>query len=162
MYTSEALLDLHKRSHTNVKKMLEHCSQLNTEELNREIQGFGYTTIRLLLHHEIGAQEYWIGVLKGSIGFDDNDSAYPTIEALEAYRKQVFEETAEYLRSASTEELNTARLMKTWDNSEHMMIPAHVFFRTLTHLYYHQGQIYVMCKMMGKPAPGTDFPVISK
>jgi uncharacterized damage-inducible protein DinB len=160
MYTSEALLDLHERSHRNLNKMLEHCSQLNEEELNREIPGFGYPSVRLQLHHEIGAQEYWIGVLNGEIRFDDNDADYPTIESLEAYRNKVYRLTEEYLHSASSVELNTERLMKTWDDKEHMLVPARVFIRTMTHIYYHNGQIYAMCKQMGKPAPGTDFPIM--
>jgi uncharacterized damage-inducible protein DinB len=160
MYTNEALIDLHERSHKSLKKMLEHCSKLSTEELNREIPGFGYPSVRLQIHHEIGAQEYWIGVINGEITFDDNDSVFPTIETLETYRNKIYQTTEEYLRSASTEELNTERLMKTWDNNEHMMIPARIFIRTMTHIYYHNGQIYAMCKQMGKPAPGTDFPII--
>ena len=162
MYTAEALLDLHERAHQNFEKLLAHCRELGGEELNRELAGFGYPTIRLQLHHEIGAEEYWIGVLKGRFDVEDDDDAYPDVDSLEAYRRQVFSTTDEYLRSASPEELNTARLMMTWGDREQRLVPAHVLMRTLTHIYHHQGQIVAMCRLLGKPAGGLDFPLATE
>ncbi|MFH1843641.1 MAG: DinB family protein [bacterium] len=163
MYTSEALLDLHDRAHQNLQQLLAHCRDLSDEELNRELPGFGYPTVRLQLHHGIGAELYWIGVLKGVILADDDNPDYPTVESLETFREQVFSKTEEYLRAASAEELNNARSMMTWGNREQLLTPAHVFMRTLTHLYHHQGQILAMCRLLGKPASGRpsgfDFPL---
>jgi len=159
MHTSEALLDLHERAHRNLKALLSHCRGLSGEEINRELAGFGYPTVRLQLHHEIGAEKYWIGVLQGRIDADEDAPDYPTIESLEAYREQVFAVTEAYLRAASVEELNTARPMMTWGNRERVLAPAHVLMRTLTHLYHHQGQITAMCRLLGKPATGLDYPI---
>jgi len=160
MFTGESLIEFHKRAHQSLQKLLEHCSQFSTDELNRGLDGFGYPTIRLQLHHGISAEKYWLGVLQGRIDVDENDSDYPTTESLEAYRQQVFAATEDYLRSALVEELNTARPMMTWGNKEKVLIPAHVFIRTQTHLYQHQGQIAAMCRLLGKPtAPGMDYPI---
>lgn len=142
-----------------MKKLLEHCRQLSAEELNRKLVGFGYPTVRLQLHHEIAAEKYWIGVLQGRMDVDDNEPDFPTIESLETYRQQVFSVTAEYLRTASVEELNMARSMITWGNKERILSPAHVVIRTQTHFYHHQGQIAVMCSLLGKPAVGMDYPI---
>ena len=108
MYTSEALLDLHERSHRSLKELMAHCRQLSADELDRELAGFGYASVRLQLHHEISAQKYWIGVLQGRMDVDENDSDYPTVDSLESYRQQVYILTVEYLRDASVDELNTA------------------------------------------------------
>ena len=159
MHTAEALLDLHERAHSSLQRLLAHCRQLSAEELDRELAGFGYPSVRLQLHHMIGGEEYWIGVLEGLILVDDNDSDYPTVESLEAYRRRVFSATEKYLRAASVEELNTARRMMTWGNKERPLIPAHVFMRTLTHIYHHQGQIVAMCRLLGKPAAAMDYPI---
>jgi len=163
MYTNEALLDLHHRAHQNLQQLLAHCRDLSEEELNRELPGFGYPTVRLQLHHEIGAELYWIGVLQGLRLAEDDDPDYPTVDSLEGFRADVYEKTELYLRAASAEELNSARLMMTWGNREQTLTPAHVFMRTLTHLYHHQGQILAMCRILGKPAsgqiPGFDFPL---
>lgn len=140
---------------------MTHCSQLSTEELDRELPGFGYPTVRLQLHHMLEAETYWIGVLEGRIDVDDiNPDDYPTIDSLEVYRKEVFAATERNLRAASVDELNTARPMMTWGNKEQLLMPAHVLLRTQTHLYQHQGQILAMCRLLGKPGPaGLDFPV---
>ncbi len=159
MYTSEALLDMHERGQRNLQKLLAHCRSFRTDELNRSLEGFGYPTLRLQLHHEISAQEYWLGVLHGRVDAEETEHLYPTIESLEAYRTRVADAVTEYLRKASTPELDTARPMKMWGGAEKSLVPAHVFLRTLTHLYHHQGQIVAMCRLLGKPASGMDFPL---
>jgi uncharacterized damage-inducible protein DinB len=133
IYTIEALVEFHDRTHSSLKKLLEHCRQFSPEELNRELAAFGYPKVRLQLHHGIGAEKYWIGVLQGRMDVDDNVSDFPTVKSLETYRQQVFSTTAEYLHAASAEELNTARSMITWGNKERILTPAHVFIRTQTH-----------------------------
>ena len=162
MYTPEALLDLHERAHRSLSGLLVHCRALTSEELNREIAGFGSSCVRLQVHHEIGAEEYWIGVLQGRVYADENDAAYPDVAALEAYRQRVFAATEAYLKATTAESLNTARPMRTWDGSEPTLVPARVVVRTATHLYQHQGQIAAMCRILGKPVPpGLDFPLRS-
>lgn len=160
MYTAEALLDLHERAHRSLEKLIGHCRELSVEEFDRELPGFGYPSVRLQIHHQIGAEEYWIKVLQGRVEADDNEADYPTVESLEAYRQEVFSATEEYLGAASKDELNTARRMMTWGNKEQLLTPAHVFIRTLTHIYQHQGQILAMCRLMGKPASRMDFPIV--
>jgi uncharacterized damage-inducible protein DinB len=159
MYTNDALLDLHERTHRSLQKLLGHCQPLTTEELNRAMNGFGYPSIRLQFHHQIGAEEYWIGVLQGRVEADENDAAYPTLASLEKYRQRVFSVTEDYLHRTLQEDLNTSRKMLTWGNKEKLLMPAHVFMRTLTHHYQHQGQILAMCRLLGKPASGMDFPL---
>jgi uncharacterized damage-inducible protein DinB len=159
MHNAEALLDLHERAHRNLTALLAHCRGLKAEELNREWTGFGYPSVRLQLHHGIGAEKYWIGVLEGRIDADDDSPDYPTVESLEAFREQVFAATEACLRASSVEELNNARPMRTWGNRERVLVPAHVVLRTVTHLYHHQGQIVAMCRLLGKPCPGLDYPI---
>ena len=161
MYTPESLLDVHERAHRSLRALLVHCRGLTPAELDRGIEGFGYASIRLQLHHEIGAEEYWIGVLQGRIHADENDAAYPDVASLEAYRERVYAATRAYLQGASIETLNAARPMRTWNGREPTLVPAHVILRTATHLYHHQGQMVAMSRMMGKPVePGLlDFPL---
>ena len=159
MYTSEALLDLHERVHISLHKLLMHCQKLGTEELIRKLKGFGYPTVLLQLHHVIAAEKYWVSVLAGSMLIDDDPSDDTTIEALSDYRKRVFGATVNYLQGASADELNTARTMTTWGNKERTIVPAHVLLRTQTHIFQHQGQILAMCRLLGKPASGLDFPL---
>ncbi len=160
LYTKEALLDLNLRAHKNLRDLLDHCRQLNNEELNRSIPGFGLPTVREQLCHEIGANEYWIGVLLGQMLADENLEDYPDIDSLEQYRLKTFNMTADYLNSSTPQELNTERKMISWGGNERMLKPALVVMRTLTHLYHHQGQVLAMCRILGKPGGGVDFPII--
>jgi uncharacterized damage-inducible protein DinB len=159
LHTPEALLAFHERAHRSLAALLAHCRELSAEEFHREVPGFGGATVQLQLHHAIGAEKYWIGVLRGRIDANEDAPDYPTVESLEAYRVQVFAATEAYLRGVTAEDLNTPRAMMTWGNRERVLVPAHVFMRTLTHRYHHQGQIAAMCRLLGHPSPGTDYPL---
>lgn len=160
MYTAAALLDLHDRAHRSLQKLIRHCAELSAEDLNRELPGFGYPNVREQLEHAIGAEEYWISVVKGTYAGGEDAETCPTVDALENYRARVTEATAEYLRQASEQELNTAREMMTWPNKKRSLVPARVVVRTLTHIFQHQGQVLAMCRLMGRAGPaGLDFPL---
>lgn len=159
MYTPDALLDLHERCHRNLRDALEQCRALRDDELNREMPGFGYPTVRLQFHHIIGAEEYWLGVLHGVINADDNSADFPTIDSLEAWRARVYAATGAYLKAHDATALNTAREYETWGGRRKTFTPAHVMVRTHTHIYSHKGQVSAMCRLMGKPVKGLDFPL---
>ncbi len=160
MHTRETLLDIHEHAHRNLMALLDHCRRLSNEQLHRPLDGFGYATVQLQLHHAIGAEQYWIGVLQGRIEADDDAPAYPTIDTLETYRQSTYSATETYLHSATPEKLNTTCRMMTWGNRERELTPAHVVMRTVTHLYHHQGQITAMCRLLGQPTQGLDYPLV--
>ncbi len=64
------------------------------------------------------------------------------------------------LGQASQADLDTAREMWTWPGKMRVLVPAHVFLRTLTHIYHHLGQVMAMGRILGRPGPsGLDFPL---
>ena len=160
MYTPEALLDLHTRSHRSLQKLLDHCRVLSADQLTQTIDGFGYGTVRSQLYHVLGAETYWIGVLQGKMLVDEHEDDFATIDALEALRREVAATTTAYLQSADADELNTPRTMTTFGGADRMLMPAHVVLRTQTHIYQHIGQVTAMCRLSGHPVePGMDFPL---
>ncbi len=160
MHTAASLLDLHHRAHRNLGALLDHCRTLSAAELDRELPGFGYASVRLQLHHMIGAQEYWLGVLVGVVDPDDDPDAFPDVAALAAWRERVFAATAAYLGRVTDRELNTARPHATWGGRQRTFAPAHAVLRTQVHLYHHLGQVVAMCRLLGKPTDGgLDFPL---
>lgn len=158
MYTREALLDMHERGHRSLAKVLKHCEQFSVEEIDRVLPCFDEYTLRLRLHHIIGCEQYWIGVLQGVV-HDEPAEGYPDIASLLAYRGRIFSATEQYLRTASNDELNTPRPMTVWGGIQRELVPARVVMRTVTHIYHHLGQVLVMCRVMGRPAEGMDFPL---
>lgn len=160
MHTSAGLIDLHERTHRSLGGLLDHCAGFSEEELSRELEGFGYESIRLQLHHMIGAEQYWFGVLRGLMLNEEHATDYESIGALRAFRERVSSESAAYLRSASDDELNTPRTMTTWGDKQVELAPAHVLLRTQTHVFQHQGQVAAMARLLGRPIPpGLDFPL---
>jgi len=138
---------------------MAHCGQFSSDEINRELEGFGIPSIRLQLYHLIAAEEYWIGVIKGAFDADDHDEDYPDLESLEKYRKSVSSITGDYLRTVPEKEVNTPRRMLTWRNKEPIMAPAHIIMRTQTHIFQHLGQVLAMCRILGKPESWLAFPI---
>lgn len=159
MLTSEGLLDVHERAHRNLRDFLAHARTLDPEAADREMPDFGGASVRLQLHHAIGGETYWIGVLQGRVDADEGAHLYPTIESLERYREATFAATQEYLKNASVEELNTPRPMETWHSEEEVLRPGHVVMRTITHIYHHQGQVAAMLRILGSPIPGFNYPI---
>src|SRR5262245_39485414 len=159
MHTAEALTDLHERGHRSLRTLLEHCGRLDPEQIDREFAGFGYPSVRLQLIHAIGAEAYWIGVLQGRMDAEDKDDVLRTIESVAAWRDAVAATTGAYLRAATPRELNTPRTMTTFGGKQRELVPARVVLRTFTHLYHHQGQVTAMCRLLGSPAAGMDFPL---
>lgn len=160
MYTTEALADIHERTHRSLAKLMAHCALLSPADLDRELEGFGYPSVRLQLHHVIGAEEYWVGVLQGRVEADMDDAGYPTVAALDAYRARAGAATRSWIDATSDEALNTARPMLTWGGREQVLVPARVILRTQTHVFQHTGQIVPMCRLLGQPAEGMDFPIL--
>lgn len=155
----EFLLDLHARAHRNLQGLLDHCREFDADALNRPLDGFGEANLRSQLHHLLTAERYWIGVLQGRIDAENDIDAHPDLESLVARREQVFAATQSYLRGASAETLRTAAEFDTWGGKRHALVPAHVFLRTVTHAYHHLGQIAAMCRLLGRPIPGFNYPI---
>ena len=160
MDSLQLALDTHERCHRSLAKYLEHCRGLSPEQLDQPVDGFGYETVRLQLQHMIGAERYWTSVAMGCMDASENNADAESIDALESFRRRVFETTHTYLRKTTDGELTTPRTMITWGTQEHVLAPIHIILRTQTHLFHHMGQIAAMCRLLDHPIPeGFDFPL---
>ena len=160
MYTAAALLDVHERTHRSFSKLLDHCAAFSLDELSCEFEGFGYPTITSQLQHGIGAEQYWVGVLRGLMLVDEDQADAASLDALRSFRARVAEETVAYLRATSDADLNTRLAVTTWGDKQVDLVPAHVLMRTQTHIFQHQGQVAAMCRLSGRPIPPRlDFPL---
>lgn len=159
--SQEFLLDFHERCHRSLARYVAHCGALSIDDLDRELDGFGYATVRQQLQHAIGAERYWVSVVLGEMDASENPADAASIDALEGFRKATFDTTRAYLSGASTSELATPRPMTTWGDQEAILAPQLVLLRTQTHLFHHMGQIAAMCRLLGHPIPsGFDFPLL--
>lgn len=160
MYTKEALLDIHERTHTALRRVIAHAIELAPGQANRELQGFGYGTVRRQLHHAIGAQKYWLSVLLDAVDADDDFDSYPDVASLEGARRAVDEDVRRFVDSTSIDDMNAPRPHENWRGETHDMVAARVLMRTLTHVHHHIGQVTAMCRLLGHPLEkGADFPI---
>ncbi len=159
MNTNQALLDFHERTHRSISGLIAQCGELSSEQLHLEHKGFAYPTVAQQIQHAINAERYWIGVIQGRLDVEEDEADRVDSASLEALRRRVFAVTEEYLRSATDEELNTARAMVTWGGKEQVLVPARILIRTQTHFYQHQGQIVAMSNLMGFAPRRLDFPI---
>ena len=153
------IIEVHERSNRNWQGLLAHCAELSADEYNREFEHFGYPTVRLQLHHVFSAESYWVGVLEGRKDFEYDDAAFMDIGSLDSLHRRVREVTESYLRSTPAEALATAAPFTTWGGKEQVLIPSQVIMRTITHGYHHMGLIVTMCRLLGRPGEGWNYPI---
>lgn len=160
MYTAAGLLDIHQRTHRSLGSLLDACERLPSADLLRPLEGFSYPTIAAQLHHVLGAERYWFGVLRGELLTDDDAEAHPSVDALRALRVVVAEATTTYLRAQDDAALSAPCAVRKWTGEQVEVVPAHVLLRTQTHAYQHQGEISAMVRLLGHSfPPGLDFPL---
>lgn len=90
---------------------------------------------------------------------DEDEDLYPDLSTLIRFREEVAHESERYLRESSPGELDEPREMTIWGDRKKRLAPAHVIIRTQVHIYHHQGQVLAMCRLIGKPANGFDYPI---
>lgn len=160
MYTKDALIDIHTRTQGSFAKILGHLAGLSEPELDRVFDGFGTGSLRQQVYHMIGAEEYWMGVVRGKVPTEERPEDFASLPALSAYRERIAAATVELIRGMTDAELNTRRSMTVWGGAVHELAPAHIVMRTQTHIFQHIGQVTAIVRLLGKPVPpGFDFSV---
>jgi uncharacterized damage-inducible protein DinB len=160
MFQATDLHELHRRTHLGTAQLLAHCAQFSPAELAREQPGFGYPSLLEQWRHIIGAEDYWLNVLRGHWDIPDHAAACETVSQLEARRSVVAQQTQDYLARTGSAQLDTPDEFATWPEARRReLIPALVIMRTITHAFQHRGQVVAMCRLLGQPCPSSDFPL---
>jgi uncharacterized damage-inducible protein DinB len=161
MYNAEALLDVHARAHESLRRLIAFCGTLTTDELVRQLPGFGFPTVLRQLVHTIGAEVYWQTVVTRGYSEEATLPNLPHLAAIEAFREQTASATRSYLEHATDAELNTPRPMISDPGQTRLLRPADVIMRVVTHIFNHQGQVLAMCRSIGKPndTHDLDYPL---
>ena len=162
MYDPQALLEIHRRTHLGSAAMLGHCAGFSAAELARELPGFGYPSLLEQWRHIIGAEDYWLNVLLGDWDIPDHAAACCTIPELEERRAVVARQAEAFLAGQTAGTLSTPRNVSAWPEGRVInVVPALVVLRTLTHAFQHRGQVFAMCRLLGKPCPEANFPLLA-
>ena len=161
MHNGASLLDIHRRAHESLRRLIAFCGTLTSDELQRPLPGFGFPTVLRQLEHTIGAEVYWQTVVTRGYTEEATMPPLPDLAAMEAFREETAAVTRSYLEAATETELNTPRVMISDPGQTRLLRPADVVMRVVTHIFNHQGQVLAMCRSMGKPNDtiDLDYPI---
>ena len=158
MYTTVGLTDLHRRTQHCFKVLLDHLDRFPADKLTEPLEGFGFPTLKEQFLHIIGAEHFWLGMLKGKPGQRWKDDEVQTVSALRDLLGRVAGETMDYLAELDDEALNQRIELVFPDGSFHST-PGLVMVHVVTHGFHHKGQIAAMCRILGHPTDDTDLVI---
>jgi uncharacterized damage-inducible protein DinB len=158
MFSKEGLREQHRRAHRSYSRLLDHVGTLPPEALMTPLEGFGLPILRNQLLHIADSEAFWVSRLEG-LPFQGWDYvAYTDVPAMRAAFERVAAATADYLDQLDADAVNVP-LELTFDDGSLATTPALTLSHVITHGFHHKGQVVAMCRLLGHPAPCTDFEV---
>ena len=88
MYDRQTLLDIHRRAHESLHRLIAFCGTMTADELRRPLTGFGFPTVLRQLEHTIGAEVYWQTVVIRGYNEEATMPPLPDLGTMEAFREQ--------------------------------------------------------------------------
>ncbi len=157
MYTKSGITDLHAVTHERLDLLLRHIGTVPDELQHKPIPGFGHPSVFKQMMHILTCEEGWVSDLqyKAFAGWGEEDC--PTLSSLLAAKSRVREATRTYLHGLSEEQLNTTLAKRPVDWGGELRSPAFILLHVITHAFHHKGQVVAMLRILGYPAPDTDF-----
>ncbi|BAS28731.1 DinB family protein [Limnochorda pilosa] len=132
-------------------------------DLARKLPEGGFTwqpypsvkSIRAILVHMLGAEEFWVEyVLRGQPRTERDPAAFPSPATLEEVWRPVRERTVAYLRGLGEEEL-ARRHPLPWNQAERLT-GQEIAWHVVTHEFHHKGQVCTRLAMLGVEVPDLD------
>ena len=156
MFTRDGIKALHGWTHGCLDEVIGHASTLSPEVFGREIPGFGHPSLRHQLAHILSVEEAWVCGLRGAPSSRLSADDHPTLTSLIETKRYVAAATIRYLNERAELSLNTelSILPKEWVGPPRS--PAFIILHVITHTFHHKGQMAIMFRMLGHPAPDTD------
>ena len=157
MFTIAGLNSFHARTHSSLDVLLTHLRSMHADLLLAELPGFARPNICDQMFHTIANEIFWIHGLQLLPLPHLNAEDYRTADALTELKRRAMAETLEYLDRLSEPELNQdiQRVSEGWVGPPRS--PAFILHHVLTHAFHHKGQVVAMCRLLGHPAPDTDY-----
>lgn len=142
-------------------RLLTAAAALTHEEWAREFP-FSWKSIRNLFAHIIEVEGSWIAedIAKGEwrrIGESEVAASYATPQMARDRGEEVAEATRRVLSEYVPARLKELRRGNTIDGTETTFTVEQILTHVFTHELRHQGQIQVMLRLLGKPAPNADW-----
>jgi uncharacterized damage-inducible protein DinB/heme-degrading monooxygenase HmoA len=154
-FGKDALKALHAWTHGSLDVLFEHARALSADAFRANVPGIE-KSVRGLMAHVLVVEEAWVCNLRNEPVPKQSEEDYPTIDAVMAAKRCVMEATIAYLDALTDAQLNTEleRVPDRWVGPRRT--PAFILLHVITHAFHHKGQIALMLRMLGHPAPDSD------
>ena len=157
MFTKSGIAQMHAVMHERVDLLIAHVATLPDELRRKRLPGFGYPSISKQLVHILTCEEGWVHNLRNQLFRDWSEEDCPTLEDLRVAKERIRSDTRSYLQGLTEEQLNTTLAERPVDWGGELRSPAFILLHVITHAFHHKGQIVAMSRILGYPAPDTDF-----
>jgi len=156
MFTIDGIRKLHGWTHSCLNIVLDHLDTLPANILVSDVPGFGFSSLQKQLVHVFNCEGLWIQALQKLPYVDCEPSKCPRVSDLRNLQQSVSVRTMEYLASLTEQQLNCDTELQFPDGEAAIRTPALVLHHVFTHAFHHKGQMVLMCRALGQPAPDTD------
>ena len=142
--------------------LLDFCSELEPNDFNRQVDGFGFQSMKETLVHIANCYYAWLGsyvLLKTKKPLTSKEELQQLglneikvrFQQVDSFVNEVFEVHAHNMDEP------IQRAIPWRDGGEPISItPGKLLMHTITHEFHHKGQIVAMARQMGYEPPSTD------
>jgi uncharacterized damage-inducible protein DinB len=156
MFTLDGIREFHSWTHASLTRLFDHIATLPADSYNRDVSGFGFSTIRAQVIHILSCEALWISRAQ-AVSIDDWDvMKWLTVSDARALQQEASNRTLAYLSGLTERQLNEDVELLLEDGVRITCTPALLIHHFLTHAFHHKGQIVAMCRILGYPVPETD------
>lgn len=140
------------------KGLLDYCAELPVEVFLAEREDAGWGSMRNTLVHTASCYIFWLG--ETALGEDPEQLRYadfPDAASVAGLYARRVDPLVEEFRARFGGGLRTPlSLGVRWQPEPFVTTPLWVFTHMVTHEFHHKGQVVVLGRLHGYPAPDTD------
>lgn len=156
MFTVEGLLTFHGWAQGSYRVLFDHAATLPGEAFVKELEGFGFPSVRDQLAHLTECEDFWMSKVSGREFERWDYASFDDAAAIWAAYAPVAERTREFLSRLTPAQLLEPREVRFSRGGSERIAPGPILHHVITHGFHHKGQAVAMCRLLGYPAPETD------
>lgn len=143
------------------RKMLESMAGLPWEKVV-ESCGASFDSIRDIFVHCLQSEDFWISLLNGKSTegiFETPFDKFASIDALREYSEEVEAASAEYLRTLTSEKLESVFEFKLWEGKPRRNKTEDILMHVVEEQIHHRGELLCICWQNDIKPPYTNYMV---
>ena len=137
------------------KRLLDACSDLSADELERSLDG-SHGGIAGTLRHIFYAERVWLSRLLGRRQQFQDPAPEPKLHELKQKFPAIWDGLRHWLEELPEEELESELHSRRLNGDEFHLTRWKVLMHVVNHSTLHRGQVMVMLRQLGRVPPGTD------